>query len=493
MAKQQTVKQVRIAIVGFVCASVAAISTSMMGMAAPRTVATSAGAIYVANTSSDAVTIYPTSATGNFAPYVTISGSNTGLESPDGIALDAAGNIYVTNQDNDSVTVFPAGGGGNIAPTATIVGAPDAIFEPAGVALDSKGNVYVASPDLDLVTEYPPVGGQSGTLMPDPIATFTSSDLSEPVGVDVGARGHVYVANAGNGTVISLIPGKPPTVGLDIIGLVAPFGVTLDADRNIYVADAGAETIYQYHHHGRPVGSIAGSNTLLGEPVGVAVDSGGNIYVANQGLDSVTIYAAGSNGNVAPISSIVGGNTQLSLPVAIAVGPAVSPSATPTATTSATATPSPTATPTVPPTATVTPTPTVTSTPTVTPTPAPTPTVTIGGSEVVPGNPPTLPFPSVGAGKTATAQFKIINTGDQVTGFTLQTGITGPNAGDFRVKKSSTCVTNDNSVGENASCIYQMAETPQHPPESAQLTITATPTNGGQAQVLILSLVGGAT
>lgn len=486
-------KQVRIAIVGLVCASVAAISMTVLTMASPRAASTSPGAIYVANTFSDAVTIYPTSANGNFAPYVTISGSNTGLAGPDGIALDAAGNIYVANQDTDSVTMYSAGSGGNVPPKATLVGAPDKIFEPAGVAIDSSGNVYVASPDLDIVTEYPPLSSQSGTVTPDPVATFVSSDLSEPVGIDVGSRGHIYVANPGNGSVISLIPSDgPPTVGVDITDLVAPFGVTLDAGDNIYVADAGAEAIDQYSHLqgvAKLVASIVGSNTVLGEPVGVAVDSLGNIYVANQGLESVTIYAAGSNGNVAPISSITGDNTNLNLPGAIAIGPAVSPSATPTATASSTASaiPSVTSTPTA------ISTPTATSTATATPTPTPTPTLAIGGTEVIAGNPPSLPFPAVAAKKTATAQFRIINTGDEVTGFTLQTNIAGADGADFKVGKSSTCVTNNNSVGKNKSCIYVIKETPQNPPESAQMTITATPKNGGQPQMLILNLIGGAS
>jgi 6-phosphogluconolactonase (cycloisomerase 2 family) len=54
----------------------------------------------------------------------TIAGSNTGLASPSGIAVDPAGRfLYVTNyMANGSITVYPTGVSGNVAPTATIAG-----------------------------------------------------------------------------------------------------------------------------------------------------------------------------------------------------------------------------------------------------------------------------------------------------------------------------------------------------------------------------------
>jgi hypothetical protein len=54
-------------------------------------------------------------------------------------------------------------------------------------------------------------------------------------------------------------------------------------------------------------------------------------------------------------------------------------------------------------------------------------------------------------------------------------------------------VTSGNSVRKNTTCTYKMAETPKSPPESAQMTITATPKKGGHAQVLTLELVGGSS
>src|SRR5438094_7993262 len=53
------------------------------------------GPLYVANYDGSSVTAYAAGATGNATPTATIAGSNTGLNHPSGIALDAAGQLYV--------------------------------------------------------------------------------------------------------------------------------------------------------------------------------------------------------------------------------------------------------------------------------------------------------------------------------------------------------------------------------------------------------------
>src|SRR5437762_12073590 len=43
------------------------------------------------------ISIYASGASGDATPTATIAGSNTGLSTPQGIAVDAAGTIYVAN------------------------------------------------------------------------------------------------------------------------------------------------------------------------------------------------------------------------------------------------------------------------------------------------------------------------------------------------------------------------------------------------------------
>ena len=67
---------------------------------------------------------------------------------------------------------------------------------------------------------------------------------------------------------------------------------------------------------------IAGPKTKLKQPVALAVDGSGDIYVANQlggpvvtgecfTMGAITVYAAGSKGNVAPTAVISGAATGL--------------------------------------------------------------------------------------------------------------------------------------------------------------------------------------
>ena len=75
-----------------------------------------------------------------------------------------------------------------------------------------------------------------------------------------------------------------------------------------------------------PIRTIIGSNTGLNNPVDIAVGDGGKIYVANYGngsseIGSVTVYAAGATGNVAPIQTISGPNARVQGPDGIALDP----------------------------------------------------------------------------------------------------------------------------------------------------------------------------
>ena len=59
---------------------------------------------------------------------------------------------------------------------------------------------------------------------------------------------------------------------------------------------------------------------------GIAVDSGKNMFVTFQGgryneISKVIVFAAGSNGDVAPHAVITGHQTKLSGPGGIAIGP----------------------------------------------------------------------------------------------------------------------------------------------------------------------------
>lgn len=102
----------------------------------------------------------------------------------------------------------------------------------------------------------------------------------------------------------------------------------------VYVANEGPRgdssvTVYSAGATGnaKPIQTISGSNTGLSGSWAIAVGADGKTYVANatgggsQSHGSVTVYAAGATGNIAPVQTIRGPNTQLADPLGIALDP----------------------------------------------------------------------------------------------------------------------------------------------------------------------------
>src|SRR5260370_42046613 len=80
---------------------------------------------YVANFNGNSATVYAAGATGNATPIATIAGSNTGLTSPQGIAVDAAGRLYVANNANPNHIYSDAAHAAGDATAATTLGSID--------------------------------------------------------------------------------------------------------------------------------------------------------------------------------------------------------------------------------------------------------------------------------------------------------------------------------------------------------------------------------
>jgi hypothetical protein len=111
-----------------------------------------------------------------------------------------------------------------------------------------------------------------------------------------------------------------------------PVGVALDSQYKIYVGNNGnppSVRVYSPDSEGNvsPIATLSGTATgLVGRALrGIALDSEGNIYVVSDGHDTtesnITVFRAGSNGNVKPMAVISGDNTGLSGAIGIAIGP----------------------------------------------------------------------------------------------------------------------------------------------------------------------------
>ena len=362
------------------------------GLSEPQFAAVDAnGNIYVTNPISMSVTIYAKGSNGNVAPFATIGGSNTGLNFPEGIALDSSGKIYVTNcaacngnTGTPSITVYAALGNStgllNEAPIATITGSNTGLMSPEGIAVDStNGDIFVADSAAASVFEYSAAsngnvapsatisGGNTGLMSPKGIAEHAGGDiyvadsvavsvfvfsagstgnispaatiaggntgLAEPSGIALDSSLNIYVTNSGSSVTVypdgsSGNVSPTATIVGDKTGLDGPIGVTLDSGNKIYVVDETSSSVTIYPPLGESTGTLneafiaAISTTMttgLTHPQAIALDSTGNIYVADDFAASLFVYPAGSNGNAVPTAIISGGSTDLTSPYGIAL------------------------------------------------------------------------------------------------------------------------------------------------------------------------------
>jgi sugar lactone lactonase YvrE len=180
----------------------ATIAGDATGLKEPNAVAVDKGGnIYVIDQGGrpveQKVLVYAKGASGNVAPIATIVGSNTGLFGPSGIAVDEARRIYVANRGHfrsgpNSITVYAPGANGNASPIATITGPNTQLGEPMGIAVDADGTIFVANWE-NRVTTYAP--GANGDVPPIAVIQGSHTGLFGPTSIALGFGHSLYVTN----------------------------------------------------------------------------------------------------------------------------------------------------------------------------------------------------------------------------------------------------------------------------------------------------------
>jgi hypothetical protein len=283
--------------------------------------------IYVVNQHSNGILIFDARANSDVSPVRTITGEHTGLGVPSGVAVDAKGNLYVANFPfhfgRNAITVYAPGADGDAFPIRTITGDETKLAGPQGVAVDTDGNLYVVNDGNQSVTVYP--RGADGDVAPT--RTILDSRIQSPRGLAVDTDGNIYVANTGSSTITIYDPGKngrvtpTRTIQGPQTKLQNPEGVAVDTHGNLYVETdslvgndppLSAITVYPPGADGNvaPTREIFGERTgLLTSGFGVALDVRGNIYVFDNPVGSILVFGAGAeaaDSNVAPIRTIHG-------------------------------------------------------------------------------------------------------------------------------------------------------------------------------------------
>ena len=304
--------------------------------------------LYVANLDAPdggSVTVYPSGASGNVKPLRKISGSKTALDNPRDVAVDAAGHVYVTG-DDDAIRIYEAGATGNVAPIQSITGSKTLLNGPDGVAIDPvNGDIDVANAGSQSkpggsITIY--AAGSNGNVAPRAVIQGSRTRLIYPEQDRVDSSGNIYVPNYASNTITIYAAGSTGNVSptRTIKGgrtkLTQPEGLALDSSANIYVSNDlgpgrdnnGTLTVYAAGANGNvaPIQFIKGRATKLKSDVsGVAVDGSDNIYVSNgagstcSGCSFVTVYSSGATGDVAPVRELKGAKTGLVGPFGITI------------------------------------------------------------------------------------------------------------------------------------------------------------------------------
>jgi hypothetical protein len=292
--------------------------------AGARNAATTA-LILVANEGAGAggtISEFSESANGNVAPTSVITNHNNGpaavaFSSKEGIGFANGG---ITSGGQFGVETFSLAG--------DFLTGIECFAKDTGtnaVAFDSKGQLFVSA--------SLPKGGRAIEVFAPGASNCAkpTRTISDEGGLAIDSNNLLYVANSRTATV-DIFPSGSGTMEAQIggsnTGLVTPGTVALDASLNIYVFDSKTATISEFAAGATgnvaPIRTIAGSNTGMdggdGFSFGLAVSkTSDDIFVSNPAANALLIFAANASGNVAPIQTIAGSATKLSVPLGLAV------------------------------------------------------------------------------------------------------------------------------------------------------------------------------
>jgi len=151
-----------------------------------------------------------------------------GLNSPEGLAIDADGDVWVANFGNSSVTKLdPAGVA--ISPAAGFT--DGGVNSPSAVAIDGSGHAWIANSSR--ITKLNSDGS------PDPGSPFGTN--SGGTGIAVDSAGSVWIASPGAARVFKLNPDGSAAAGSPFSGggLIIPWVLAIGYSDTAWVTSQG--------------------------------------------------------------------------------------------------------------------------------------------------------------------------------------------------------------------------------------------------------------
>lgn len=282
---------------------------------------TGATCIYVANSGSNAISVFDTS--GN--PLTVPPGAFPNLSTPDGVAYSGS-NLFVTNTGNKTVTIYDLNGNQVFLPNA--FSNLSAAGDLEDIAFDAfNGQFFINDATNNQIYVY----DQNGSPVTLPSGAFAG--VSGPYGIFWNHLNDViYISNDGTNTITAYTAsGAPLSLSGSFAGLAAPDDFVVDpANGNIYVTEAATgflglcatSGIAEFDLNGNPI-TPSGGFTTVNCPDSIALLGASGIgapellYVTNIFGNSITVYD--ENGNDLTTQVAPGGFPGLSAPTGIAI------------------------------------------------------------------------------------------------------------------------------------------------------------------------------
>lgn len=290
----------------------------------------------------------------------TAAATQTGLDSPRGISLDASGNIFVCDYNNNRVLRYASPfsnaqaanlvlGQADYTGSVANLGHSNGFNCPGKAAVDEiSGRLYLADSSNNRVVWWNSVESLENGKVPDGVlgqssldghsASLSGSGMSDPRAVFVDGNGALWVADSGNNRVLkftspsasgqaaALVLGQTvftsSASALTQSGMNYPSCITADQSGNIWVSDANNYRILKYNapsSNGQAASLVLGqsdftttaggavSQSNLGSTYGIAMDASNNLWVADPARHRVLKFVNPSSNN--QNASIVLGQT----------------------------------------------------------------------------------------------------------------------------------------------------------------------------------------
>jgi len=280
--------------------------------------------LYAANSTQNAIGIYPPGTASGSGPAYQIGGANTTLSGPQYLAFDSSSDLWITNYNTStgisSVVEIKALATGNVVPFGGFSFAN--MGQPRGIALDkTPGTIAIAAVDTTATAPAAPSQVQlfttadNGATVPYLVIAGAATGLNVPSGVAYDKNDAIWVTNLQGASVEKFVvptPSPTPSGSPSPTPTATPTPTPTPSPTATPVGPTPTPSptaVPAYFNNLAPTTTIAGANTQLVNPTGIFVDPNGVIYVSDSGRKAVLVFAASASGNVAPTSQISGALT----------------------------------------------------------------------------------------------------------------------------------------------------------------------------------------